>query len=327
MTALERHFCITGGAGFIGSHLADALISAGARVRVIDDLSTGNADNLAAIRDQIEFVDASILQPHALDAALADVDTVVHLAAYVSAPGSVREPSLCHEINSTGTLRVLEACQRRGVRRIILASSAAVYGDSEVVPKREDQPLLPCSVYAQSKAAGEHLLRVWSHCHGIESVSLRFFNVFGPRQSASSAYAAAIAAFADAITKRRPITIFGDGTQTRDFVPVANVVQCLLLASTWNGPARGDCFNVGMGHATSIRELARVMAQIAGIPDSPSFAPPRPGDVLHSLASIDAATEILGYRPATTVRAGLSDAMAWYGAAAANATQPARPTN
>lgn len=310
--ARQACVCITGGAGFIGSHLADALVGRGVRVRVLDNLSTGDIRNLNGVRERIEFIDGSILDDSSLDRGLSGADTVFHLAAYVSAPGSVKEPLACHEVNSTGTLRVLEACQRNGVRRIVLASSAAVYGDSETVPKIEDQPILPCSVYAQSKAAGEQLLRVWNHCHGLEAVSLRFFNVFGPRQTAGSAYAAAIAAFADALLAGRPITIFGDGQQTRDFVPVANIVQGLIKAAEWAGPAKADVFNLGLGEKIKIRELASLMAGIVGAPDEPKFLPARPGDVKHSCSDISAARSALRYSPAVSVEQGLKETLAWY---------------
>jgi nucleoside-diphosphate-sugar epimerase len=304
--------CVTGGAGFIGSHLVDALVASGAIVSVLDDLSTGREENLAAVRHRARLIEGSLLDAHARRQALERVDIVFHLAAYVSAPGSVREPMACHRVNTEGTLALLESCQERGVRRIVFASSAAVYGDSEVSPKRESEPILPCSVYAQSKAAGEHLLRVWNRVHGLEAVSLRFFNVFGPRQLADSAYAAAIAAFASALLEGRPITIFGDGSQTRDFVPVANVVQCLMRAAARSGQADARAFNVGMGRATAIREIAAIMAGIVGRPFEPAWAPPRPGDVLHSCADIGEARGRLGYEPQVTVERGLRDTLAWY---------------
>lgn len=305
--------CVTGGAGFIGSHLVDALVAAGASVSVLDDLSTGREENLAAVRGRARLIEGSVLDAHARRQALERVDIVFHLAAYVSAPGSVREPMACHRVNTEGTLSLLESCRERGVRRVVFASSAAVYGDSEVSPKRESEPILPCSVYAQSKAAGEHLLRVWNRLHGLEAVSLRFFNVFGPRQLADSAYAAAIAAFASALLEGRPITIFGDGSQTRDFVPVANVVQCLMrAAAAGSGAADARAYNVGMGRATAIREIASIMAGIAGRPFEPVWAPPRPGDVLHSCADICEARGRLGYEPRVTVERGLRDTLAWY---------------
>ncbi|MBS0197392.1 MAG: NAD-dependent epimerase/dehydratase family protein [Planctomycetes bacterium] len=306
-----KTICVTGGAGFIGSHLADALVAAGARVTVLDDLSTGRLDNLAAVKDSIRFVQGSLLEPSRLAEAVGGAAIVFHLAAYVSAPGSVREPFECHEINTTGTMRLLEECRRQRTSRVVFASSAAVYGDSEVSPKSEREPMLPCSVYAQSKAAGEHLLRVWSHCHGLRAVSLRFFNVFGPRQTAGSAYSAAIAAFADALLRGRPVTIFGEGNQTRDFVPVSNVVQCLMRAAMWEGPAAGEAFNVGLGRAISIRDVSTIMANIVGSDQEPVFLPARPGDVQHSCADIGAARRVLGYEPTDSVEAGLRETLAW----------------
>jgi nucleoside-diphosphate-sugar epimerase len=304
--------CVTGGAGFIGSHLVDALAAAGARVTVLDDLSTGRLDNLASAGPDVRFVKGSILDAKARREAIEGSEIVFHLAAYVSAPGSVREPDLCHAVNATGTLSVLDECRARGVRRVMFASSAAVYGDSEVSPKSESEPILPCSVYAQSKAAGEHLLRVWRHCYGLEGVSLRFFNVCGPRQTAGSAYAAAIAAFADGLLRGRGVTIYGDGGQTRDFVPVANVVQCLMRAAAWEGAADGRAFNVGMGRAETIRAVATMMAAAAGAADAPRFAPERPGDVRHSCADVGAARRELGYEPLVSLEQGLGETIAWY---------------
>jgi UDP-glucose 4-epimerase len=312
--------CITGGAGFIGSHLADALVGVGAKVTVLDDLSTGRIENLDGVKDRITLVRGSILDAACRSEALAGNKVVIHLAAYVSAPGSVREPLACHEINSTGTLRLLEECQKQGVSRIVFASSAAVYGDSEASPKVERHPILPCSVYAQSKAAGEHLLRVWHHCHGLGAVSLRFFNVFGPRQTAGSAYAAAIAAFAEALLNGRPITIFGDGGQTRDFVPVANIVQCLMRAAAYEGATPGDAFNVGLGEANTILEIAHTMASLAGASREVVFAPARPGDVRHSCADISSARRVLGYQPIVSVESGLRETLAWYRSALGGTT-------
>jgi nucleoside-diphosphate-sugar epimerase len=304
--------CVTGGAGFIGSHLVYALVARGASVRVIDDLSTGAIENLAGVKGRVEVIQQSVLKPAALDAALRGASRVFHLAAYVSAAGSVKEPELCHEINTGGTLRLLEACRRQNVARVVLASSAAVYGDSEVVPKVEDHPILPCSTYAQSKAAGEHLLRVWRHCHGLEGVSLRFFNVFGPRQTAGSAYAAVIAAFGAALLEGKACTIYGDGSQTRDFVPVGNVVQALLRAAETDTLPAEPVFNIGMGTATTISQLATLMSAMAGSKLPPVYAGPRAGDVKHSVADISKARRELGYSPDVTVEDGLNQTVRWY---------------
>lgn len=312
MTLSGAWVCVTGGAGFIGSHLVDALVARGARVRVLDDLSTGAIANLESVAGRVEVVQDSVLNPSALGAALRGAGVVFHLAAYVSAAGSVTEPERCHEINTTGTLRLLEACRREHVGRVVLASSAAVYGDSELVPKVEDHPILPCSTYAQSKAAGEHLLRVWRHCHGLEGVSLRFFNVFGPRQTAGSAYAAVIAAFGAALLEGQACTIHGDGSQTRDFVPVANVVQALIRAAETGDLPAEPVFNIGMGAATTINQLATLMTGMAGSELRPVYAPARPGDVKHSVADISKARRVLGYTPAVTVEEGLELTVRWY---------------
>lgn len=304
--------CVTGGAGFIGSHLVDALVEAGASVTVLDDLSTGCLSNLAGVQDRVRLVRGSILDEPSRRRALEGASILFHLAAYVSAPGSVKEPMACHRTNTEGTLAMLESCVAGGVRRVVFASSAAVYGDSEVSPKAESEPISPCSVYAQSKAAGEHLLQVWNHVHGLETFALRFFNVFGPRQQAGSAYAAAIAAFASALLDDRPITIFGDGGQTRDFVPVANVVQCLLRAGARAAGPGAEVFNVGMGQARTIRDVAAIMAGVTGREFAPAWAPPRPGDVRHSCADVGAARRSLGYEPLVSLEEGLAQTLAWY---------------
>lgn len=304
--------CVTGGAGFIGSHLVDALLERGATVRVLDDLSTGHAENLSHVAGRIEMIRGSVLNDGDLSRATRGAGAVFHLAAYVSAAGSVGQPEACHEINTTGTLRVLEACRNAGVGRVMFASSAAVYGDSPVVPKSEDQVMQPCSPYAQSKAAGEHLLRVWRHCHGLEGVSLRFFNVFGPRQTAGSAYAAVIAAFAGALLNGKPCTIYGDGTQTRDFVPVANIVHALVRAAEAPIHVPEPVFNVGMGAATSINQLAKMMTALTGSGSPPIYAPERPGDVKHSVADVSRARSALGYTPTVTVEEGLRATLDWY---------------
>lgn len=304
--------CITGGGGFIGSHLCDALLARSLPTCVIDDWSSGRRSNLPVAHPLLRVVDGSILDDSALDRAMSGAGCVFHLAAFVSAPLSVKQPRACHDINTSGTLRVLEAAVRHRVRRVVFASSAAVYGDSEVVPKREDQPLQPCSVYAQSKAAGEHLLRVWRLVHGIEAVSLRFFNVFGPRQSASSGYAAAISAFASAIIRGTEITIHGDGEQTRDFVPVGDLVRALILAGSKPGIGNADVINIGTGAAITVRQLARRMCQLADAPERIRFEPARPGDVRHSRADVSAAHTLLGFQPSPDLDTPLRQTLDWY---------------
>ncbi|MBL8764889.1 MAG: SDR family NAD(P)-dependent oxidoreductase [Phycisphaerae bacterium] len=319
-----RSVLVTGGAGFIGSHLTDALLAAGAAVTVLDDLSTGYASNLEHVGSRIRFVRGSVTDADACREAVQNVRTIFHLAAYVSAAGSVSEPVRCHECNTTGTLRILDEARRRAgsaapVERIVLASSAAVYGESEVVPKREDQPVAPVSVYAQSKAAGEHLLQVWSRCYGVDGVALRFFNVFGPRQRADSAYAAVIAAFASALlSDKRPI-IHGDGEQTRDFIPVANITDALLAAGAHGDALRGSVFNVGMGVGTSVNALLSMMRSVLGRPGAADFQAPRAGDVRHSVADVARLRSELGWSPRETVKQGMERTLEWYSQQAARA--------
>jgi nucleoside-diphosphate-sugar epimerase len=302
-------FLVTGGAGFIGSHIAAALAARGDRVRVLDDLSTGRVENLAGI--DAELLRGSVTDPAACRAACAGVTGVFHEAAQVSVPRSVQEPEASYELNVMGTLRLLEAAREAGVERFVFAASSAAYGDAEELPKREDMPTLPLSPYASGKVAGEQLLRVWGKIHGLHTVSLRYFNIFGPRQADDSPYTGVIAIFARALLDGRPVTIHGDGSQTRDFTYVDNAVRANLLAAEADVEP-GSVINVGGGERISILELYRAMARELGSDREPILAPRREGDVLHSLASLDRARALLGYEPAVGWREGLSRTVAWY---------------
>jgi nucleoside-diphosphate-sugar epimerase len=302
-------FLVTGGAGFIGSHLAAALAARGDRVRVLDDLSTGRVENLDGI--DVELVRGSVTDPAACRAACAGVAGVFHEAAQVSVPRSIQEPEQSYELNVMGTLRLLEAARQAGVERFVFAASSAAYGDAEELPKREDMPTLPLSPYASGKVAGEHLLRVWGHVHGMRTVSLRYFNVFGPRQADDSPYTGVIAIFARALLEGRPATIHGDGTQTRDFTYVENAVRANLLAAEADVEP-GTVINVGGGERISILEVYRALAAELGSDLEPLHAPRRAGDVLHSLASLDRARRLLGYEPHVGWRDGLKRTAAWY---------------
>lgn len=313
-----KRYLVAGGAGFIGSHIAEALVRRGDRVRVIDDLSTGLLENLGALGSgepgsgaPVEVVRGSIASAGACRTACDGVEGVFHEAAIVSVPRSFEDPVHCYEINVTGTLRLLEAARKSGVRRFVLASSSAAYGDSETLPKREDMAPDPLSPYASSKLAGEHLLRVWGRTHGMTTVALRYFNVFGPRQRDDSPYTGVIALFARAILEGRSATIQGDGEQTRDFNYVENVVDANLLALE-KDLEPGAVINVGGGKRISILELYRAMAKIAGASAQVVHVERRAGDVRHSLASLDRARAILGYEPRVSFEDGLAKTLAWY---------------
>lgn len=334
---------VTGGAGFIGSHLARALVALGAEVRVIDDLSGGTLDNLTPLRlleeakpqagaggvsfspaslpPSIHFFRASILDAHALEQCCSGAAIVFHEAALASVPASIEQPRRYLEVNVLGTQQVLETAVKCGVRRVVFASSSSVYGDQPALPKVETQWPDPLSPYAQQKLTGEHLMRVWSLCYGLSTVCLRYFNIFGPYQRADSAYAAVVAAFAGALLGGRRPRIFGDGSASRDFTFVSDVVQANLLAGAVHGldapPAAdpvlaGGVMNIARGERITVLELARLMSEIARREAPPVFEPPRAGDVLHSLADITRARQWIGYEPRTSVRAGLEETMKWY---------------
>jgi UDP-glucose 4-epimerase len=302
---------VTGGAGFIGSHLVEGLLSAGWRVRVLDDFSTGKPANLAPFAERIDLVRGSVADPAAALAAIADCAVVFHLAALPSVVLSVEQPLRVHDVTATGTLNVLDAARRQGVRRVIYAASSSAYGDQPGAERPETDALLPLSPYAAAKLAGEHYCQACTAAYGLETVRLRFFNVFGPRQDAQSPYSGVIALFIAAMSAGRAPTIFGDGQQARDFVYVANVVQALMSAA--DAPAAsGNVYNIGNGQSTTVVELVRDLNALLGGDIRPTFAPPRAGDVRLSQADITRARADLGYDPNVTFRDGLARTLAAY---------------
>jgi nucleoside-diphosphate-sugar epimerase len=293
---------VTGGAGFIGSHLCRALLERGEAVRVVDDFSSGRRERVDSRSDLIE---GSILDEGVLARAMVGVEVVFHLAAMVSVPMSVSDPERCAKINIGGTQNVLEAARRAGVGRVIFASSAAVYGDQPVLPSQESHAPAPCSPYAASKAAGEMLLKAYCACYPMSGASLRYFNIFGEGQDSSSPYAAVVGRFAEALRTGAELTLYGDGRQTRDFTHVQNVVRANLLASDLSAPMRGEIFNIGTGVRTSLRELLGLMGEILGVTPRARPGPDRPGDVRDSVADVGVARAVLGYRPVVDLRDGL----------------------
>ena len=302
---------VTGGAGFIGSNLARALLQEGRRVRVLDNFLTGFRINLADVLADIEFIECDIRGADACQAACRSVEVVFHQAALPSVPRSMENPRASFENNVLGTFNILMAARDQGVRRVVLAASSSAYGDTEELPKRETMPLRPLSPYAADKAAGELYAAMFSRAFGLQTVSLRYFNVFGPRQDPANQYAGVIAAFAAAMLRGRRPTIFGDGTQSRDFTFVQNVVHANLLAAA-APEVRGEVVNIGCGEAINLNQMVAVFNEILGTHLEPIYAPSRPGDVKHSLADISAAARLIGYRPQVRFADGLRRTIEWY---------------
>ena len=303
---MSKRVLITGGAGFIGSHLVRHFAGQ-AQVTVLDDLRSGYAHNLDGVA--CRFVRGSILDAQALREAMADAEEVYHLAAMISVPESVAKPAECAELNTEGTRRVLDAAVAAGARKVVLASSAAIYGDNPTVPKLESMTPEPKSPYAETKLAGEHLLEAYRQTHGLGTTSLRFFNVFGPRQDPRSAYAAAVPIFIAKALRDEPIGIHGDGGQTRDFVHVTDIVGALAYAGASSDMA--GTYNVGYGRSQSILELAQEILRLTGSKSAIEHLPPRAGDVRHSLASTERLLSA-GWKPKSSVQAGLAETVDFY---------------
>jgi nucleoside-diphosphate-sugar epimerase len=298
------HALVTGGAGFIGSHLLHRLVAQGCRVRVLDDFSSGSRARLAALGPAVAVIEGDVRDPAALAGAVAGVDAIFHLAALVSVTQSVEQPVESFDVNLLGTLRLLEAARQAGVGRVVLASTCAVYGDAAALPVSEATPPAPLSPYAASKLAAEEALKLYTRLHGLETVALRFFNVYGPGQDPSSPYAAVVPRFIAALRAGRQPTIFGDGLQTRDFIYVGDIVEGLYAAATLPGIA-GAVLNVGRGEETSVLDLARGVGEQLGVAVSPVFAPARDGELRRSYADV-AAFAAAGFRAATALSDGLA---------------------
>ncbi len=308
---MPRTVLITGGAGFIGSSLAAALITRGDTVRVLDNFSSGRRENLRDLA--VDLVEGDILDEALLRKAATGVDVIFHEAALPSVPRSIAAPVVSHEANATGTLRVLEAARACGVRRVVYAGSSSAYGDTQVLPKVETMTPAPLSPYAVAKLTGEYYCRMYARTFGIETVVLRYFNVFGPRQDPQSQYAAVIPRFVTAaLTGGQPV-IFGDGTQSRDFCFIDNVVDANIKASEAPATeASGRVFNIACGSAIDLNGVVKLIGELTGKPLSARYEPSRAGDVKHSLADIDEAKTRLGYLPIVNFAEGLRRTVEWF---------------
>jgi nucleoside-diphosphate-sugar epimerase len=301
---------VTGGAGFIGSHLVEALVAEGYRVRVLDDFSSGRRDNLAPVAGCIELVEGDVRDARLVAESMAAVDYVFHEAAVPSVVRSLEDPRRSHTVTVDGTLNVLEAARLTKPRRVVYASSSSVYGDTPTLPKTETMTPQPLSPYAAAKLSAEHYVRVYARVFGVPAVALRYFNVFGPRQDPTSAYTGVISIFIRELLAGRSPAIDGDGEQTRDFTYVSDAVAANLQAARADG-AVGEVFNVARGEQTSINELVRLLRDLTSARVEPRYGPARSGDVRHSRADIAKARRLLGYEPRVALREGLARTVAW----------------
>ncbi len=297
-------YLVTGGAGFIGSHIVRRLVSEGELVRVVDNLSTGQLARLDDVRGSIEFVDGDLADERVSDEVIRGVDYVLHQAAVPSVQRSVYDPISTNRSNVTATLNVLESCRKAGVHRLVYAASSSAYGDTEVLPKKEEMLVNPLSPYALQKLVGERYSKLYYELYRLETVSLRYFNVFGPDQDPASEYSAVIPKFINSLLAEKSLTVYGDGEQSRDFTHVDNVVAANLLAlRAFDAP--GQVCNIGCGDRISLNQLIRLLEEITGIKAEVTYTAPKAGDVRHSLADIALARRLLGYEPKIMVKEGL----------------------
>jgi len=308
---MSEQYLVTGGAGFIGSNIADTLVNNDHKVRIIDNLSTGHMENISSFADKIEFVQGDIRYLNTVLEVMDGVDYVLHQAALPSVPRSLQTPLESHDNNATGTLNILYAAAKSGVKRVVYAASSSAYGDVEQLPKVEDMPPKPLSPYAVNKLTGELYCSVYSRVFNLETVALRYFNVFGPRQDPNSYYSAVIPKFIKALLEEESPTIFGDGEQSRDFTYIDNVVSANLLAC--KAPdASGHMFNMACGERISLNKLYEMLQEIIGVKIPVEYTDDRPGDVKHSLADISKAEKLLGYKVDVPVFDGLKRTVNWF---------------
>ncbi|MFH0909421.1 MAG: SDR family oxidoreductase [bacterium] len=309
---MASEFLVTGGGGFIGSNMVHTLVAAGRGVRVLDNFSTGRRENLAAVASRIDLVEGDLCRDDVVKKAVQGVRYILHFAALPSVVRSVADPRSTNHVNVTGTLNLLLAARDAGVERVVFSSSSSVYGNTPSLPKREDMFPEPLSPYALSKLAGEHYCRMFRSLYGLRTFSLRYFNVFGPRQNPKSDYAAVIPLFVDALMHDRPPVIYGDGEQTRDFTFVVDVVAANLCCCEASDSTAGGVYNVAWGRRTSVNELARMIAAVLGKKIEPVHAPARAGDVRDSQADAARAREMLGWKPSVTFEDGLRRTVEWF---------------
>lgn len=302
---------VTGGAGFIGSHLVERLLTDGFEVSVIDNFYSGRPENLIMFGDKITLHEIDIRDALAVSKAMEGADYVFHQAALPSVPRSVKFPLESHDVNATGTLNVLRAAHQSGVKRVIYAASSSAYGNTDESVKHENLPSKPISPYAVAKLTGENYCRAFSESYGLETVSLRYFNIFGPRQNPHSPYTGVMAIFIPLMLQDKQPTIYGDGNATRDFTNIRNVVHANMLAMTAPN-AVGEVMNIACGQSFSIRHIVDTINELLGKEIKPILAPPRAGDVQHSLASIDQAKRLLGYEPVSHFKEGMAETIEWY---------------
>jgi len=305
------NYLVTGGAGFIGSHLVGGLLERGHRVRVLDDFSSGKRENIAPFEGRIELIEGDISDAEVCRDACRDVAIVLHQAAVPSVPKSITDPATSHRANADGTFNMLMAAREAKVRRFVYAASSSAYGESPSLPKVETMRASPLSPYAAQKLMGENYCHAFAVCYGLQTISLRYFNVFGPRQDPKSQYAAAIPAFVTAILGDRPPTIYGDGEQTRDFTYIENVVAANMLAAEAER-TNGEAVNVACGEHVTVNEIIEQINKLAGKAVRPKHVDPRPGDIKHSWADVALAQKVIGYRPTVPFADGLKRTIEWY---------------
>jgi UDP-glucose 4-epimerase len=301
---------VTGGAGFIGSHLVEELIRNGDRVRVLDNLTTGSMENLSAVIDQIDLLRGDIRDPVVVQQAVDGIDTIFHLAAHISVADSMKNPAICFDINVMGTNLLLQLASQNSVKKVVISSSAAVFGDQEILPIKEDATLLPLSPYGASKQMDEILTGMYSRSFHLPVTCLRYFNVFGPRQNPLSPYAAAIPIFIQRMLDKKPVIIFGDGNQTRDFIFVKDIARANLLAAA-NPAADGKIIDICSGVPTTINQLVALLRNLIQTVPAPEYQPARSGDIYDSYGSPVLAGELLGYEPSTSFEQGLLETIEW----------------